>query len=229
MRRKEDSRVFHWWFVAVLFLLGGLHTACTDYQDEVDALDRRVKDLEELVEQVNEDLESMQVLLAAIEAGDYITGVRETDDGYVINFKKAGPVYIHDGQDGRDGQDAKMPDIDVAQDEAGNFYWTVDGEPVTGPDGKPVRVNGRDGKDGKDGKDAVQPELRINPETGYWEVSVDDGQTWMPTGTSAQGKDGKDGNEFFVSVNYEVTADGEFMTITTKSGQTFRIPIYKNA
>ena len=73
------------------------------------------------------------------------------------------------------------------------------------------------------------PLLRINPETLVWEISTDNGTTWQPTGTSAQGKDGKDGNEFFYSVNYEVTAEGEFMTVVTKSGQTFRIPIYKNA
>ena len=85
------------------------------------------------------------------------------------------------------------------------------------------------GKDGQDGQDAVSPQLRINPTTLMWEISIDNGTTWQPTGTSAQGKDGKDGNEFFYSVNYEVTAEGEFMTVVTKSGQTFRIPIYKNA
>ncbi len=241
-----------WTVVFVLFMIGGMMTACTDYQDEVDSLDRRVKTLEDLIKQANDDLATMEAFLAAIEDGDYITGVKDTDDGYVINFKKAGPMYIHDGKDGKDGKDAQMPDVDVVKGEDGNFYWVIDGVVLKGPDGNPVRVNGKDGKDGRDGvdgkdgidgkdgvdgkdgkdgadgKDAVQPELRINPETGYWEVSVDDGQTWMPTGTSAQGKDGKDGNEFFYSVNYEVTAEGEFMTITTKSGQTFRIPIYKN-
>jgi len=246
MKRKEERKRNRicWLVMSVLLLLGGMMTGCTDYQDEVDSLDRRVTTLEELIKRANSDLETMEAFLAAIEEGDYITGVRETDDGYVINFKKAGPMYIHDGIDGIDGKDAQMPDVDVVMGEDGYFYWVIDGVVLKGPDGNPVRVNGKDGRDGRDGvdgkdgkdgrdgrdgKDAMQPELRINPETGFWEVSLDDGLTWTSTGSPAQGKDGKDGNEFFVSVNYEVTAEGEFMTITTKSGQTFRIPIYKNA
>ncbi len=232
-----------WIAVLVLFLLGGVMTACTDYQDEVDSLDRRVTTLEDLIKQANDDLATMEAFLAAIEDGDYITGVKDTDDGYVINFKKAGPMYIHDGKDGKDGKDAQMPDVDVVKGEDGNFYWVIDGVVLKGPDGNPIRVNGKDGKDGRDGvdgkdgvdgrdgvdgKDAMQPQLRINPSTLVWEISTDNGATWQPTGTSAQGKDGKDGNEFFYSVNYEVTSEGEFMTIVTKSGQTFRIPIYKN-
>jgi hypothetical protein len=62
-----------------------------------------------------------------------------------------------------------------------------------------------------------------------WEISLDNGETWQPAGTSARGKDGKNGNQFFESVSYEVTSEGEFMTVVTKSGQTFRIPIFKNA
>ena len=244
-----------WIAVFVLFLLGGAWTACTDYQDEVDSLDRRVTTLEDLIKRANDDLATMEAFLAAIEEGDYITGVKDTDDGYAINFKKAGPMYIHDGKDGIDGKDAQMPDVDVTKGEDGNFYWVIDGVVLKGPDGNPIRVNGKDGRDGRDGvdgkdgkdgedgkdgadgkdgkdgadgKDAVQPELRINPDTGFWELSLDDGETWTTTESPAQGMDGKDGNAFFYSVNYEVTAEGEFMTITTKSGQTFRIPIYKN-
>lgn len=264
MKRKEEKRMdrLMWTVVMVLFMIGGMMTACTDYQDEVDSLDRRVTKLEELIKRANADLEAMEVVLAAIQDGDYITGVRDTDDGYVVNFKKAGPIYLYDGKDGRDGKDAQMPDVDVARDADGNFYWVIDGKPLTDADGKTIRVNGRDGKDGRDGvdgrdgidgkdgkdgidgkdgengkdgkdgqdgQDAVSPQLRINPTTLMWEISIDNGTTWQPTGTSAQGKDGKDGNEFFYSVNYEVTAEGEFMTVVTKSGQTFRIPIHKNA
>jgi hypothetical protein len=39
----------------------------------------------------------------------------------------------------------------------------------------------------------VAPQVRINQSTGVWEISVDNGQTWISTGTKATGKDGKDG------------------------------------
>ena len=210
-----------------LFACLPIATSCTDYQDEIDALDLRVKRLEELVSTMNTNIEALQIIVDAMEDGDYITGVRETADGYVINFAKAGPVLILDGVDGLDGKDAEMPDIDVVQGTDGNYYWVVNGEFVT-HNGNKIRVNG---KDGKDGKDAVSPKVRINTTTGEWEVSVDDGNTWTPTGTSAKGKDGTngkngaDGDKVVLSVTYEVTSEGEFMTVTTNNGQ-FKIPVY---
>ena len=240
MRRTREvrRRRLLWACLLGLFLLGGTVTACTDYQDEVDALDTRVKALEDLVDRVNDDIDAMEVIVRAMEDGDYITDVRPTSDGYVVNFKKAGPIVIKDGKDGRDGKDAEMPDIDVKQGEDGNWYWVIDGVWLKGPAGELIRVNGRDGKDGtdgkdgQDGKDAVSPQVRINPDTEMWEVSTDGGQTWTPTGTPSHGRDGADGidgNQFFLSVTYEVNGDGEYMVVVTRSGQTFRIPIYKNS
>ena len=57
--------------VIVLFLLGGLMTACTDYQDEIDSLDRRVTTLEELMKRANSQIEAMAVLVKAFEDGLY--------------------------------------------------------------------------------------------------------------------------------------------------------------
>jgi len=268
---------------AIIALVAPAFTACTDYQDEIDALDYRVTVLENLVRQLNSDLESMQVIVTAMETGDYITNVTENSQGYIITFNKSGAIVIKDGKDGqngRDGKDAQTPNISVKQGEGGYWYWTINGEWITDSNGNPVRANGLDGKDGKDGqdgkdgkdgengkngkdgKDAVSPQVRINEDTGIWEISIDGGLTWISTGTSAtgkdgkngedgkdgkdgengkdgkdgvdgqdgkDGKDGKDGNQFFSSIYYEVNADGEFMVIVTKAGQTFRIPIYKNS
>jgi hypothetical protein len=221
--------------VLVLFFLGGLTTACTDYQDEVDSLDRRVTALEELMKKANSRLEEMQVVFAAIEEGDFITSVRDTENGYVVNFKKAGAVYLYDG---KDGQDAQMPEIDVMKDDDGYFYWVINGVPLKDSKGNPVRVNGKDGKDGVDGKDgkdgvdgkdAVAPQVRINTETLEWEISIDGGKTWTPSGTSSQGKDG---NQFFKSVSTIIQTDEqgvmtEYMVIVTVGGSTYYIPIYR--
>ncbi len=207
-------------------------TSCTDYQDEIDALDVRVTYLESLVSKINTQLDAMQAVIDAISDGDYITDVNENPTGYTINFAKNGPVYIMDGVDGVDGKDASVPEIGVEKGADGDYYWIIDGEYVTDdgtPTGNKIRVNG------KDGKDAVSPQVRINPDTYVWEVSPDGGDTWTSTGTSCKGKDGadgkngKDGNTFFLSVKYEVNGSEEFMTIETTSGQTFKIPIYKGS
>ena len=46
---------------------------------------------------------------------------------------------------------------------------------------------------GIDGKDGITPQLRINAETNYWEVSYDEGETWDSMGVKATGESGKDG------------------------------------
>jgi len=99
---------------------------------------------------------------------------------------------------------------------------------VNGKDGKDG-VDGKDGKDGVDGKDAVAPQVRINAETLEWEISIDGGKTWTPSGTSSQGKDG---NQFFKSVSTIIQPDDngvmtEYMVIVTVGGSTYYIPIYR--
>lgn len=252
---------------AIMALVAPAFTACTDYQDEIDALDKRITYLENLVKDWNSQLESMQSVVYAMEHGDYITNVTENSDGYIITFHKAPAIFIMDGIDGidgKDGKDAQAPDISVVQGEDGFWYWTLNGEIISNEDGDPIRANGLDGKDGEDGKDgqdgkdgldgkdAISPKVRINDETGIWEISVDGGLNWISTGTPAtgkdgadgadgadgkngkngkdgvDGKDGKDGQQFFKSVYYEKNDSGEFMVLTLATGQAFRIPIYKS-
>ena len=145
----------------VVPLMAGAFSACTDYQDEIDALDYRVRVLENLVKSVNSELESLQRIVRAVEDGDYISNVTQNSEGYIFTFNKSGAIIIHDGidgKDGKDGQDAQVPDITVKQDEDGYYYWTVNGEWLAGADGMKIRANGRDGKDGKDGVDGKDGE-----------------------------------------------------------------------
>ena len=210
--------------LSALMLTGILATSCTDYQDEINALDYRVTKLEELVTSINTNLKALETIVQALDSADYITAVTPTNDGYVMNFKKYGPVYIVDGVDGLDGKDAQAPDIRVAKDPiTGEWYWIRNGDWLT-VDGERIRVNG---KDGKDGKDAISPKVRINSNTGNWDISYDDGQTWISTGTYARGndgKDGKDGNIFLVSISKKSTPDGTFIVIETKWGDIYYVP-----
>jgi outer membrane murein-binding lipoprotein Lpp len=209
--------------LSALMLTGIMATSCTDYQDEINALDSRVTKLENLVNEINTNLKALQDLAKAMEDGDFITNITKTTDGYVINFKKNEPVYIIDG---KDGKDAQAHDISIAQDPTtGEWYWILNGDWLL-VDGQKIRANG---KDGKDGKDAIAPQVRINPDTGLWELSTDGGFTWIPTGTPAiaKGKDGKDGNQFIKSVQYYASGEEEYLIITLMSGQEIRIPVEK--
>jgi len=215
------------------FLLAGMTaillttpTSCTDYQDEIDALDVRVTYLESLVDIVNSDLASLKTIADALKNADYITNITQNAAGdWVINFYKHGPIVIHNGKD------AIMPNIAVEQDPTdGNYYWKLNGDWLTGPDGQRVKANGKDGKDGangengKDGKDGISPQVRIVD--GQWEVSTDGGATWIKTGTLVQGKDGENGKNAntIVDVRTYWTEDGGYVEFITDSG-SFRVPL----
>jgi len=214
--------------VSIMVLSGGFITSCTDYQDEIDALDKRVTRLENLVDSVQTNLDALSIIADGLKNGDYITGVKETPTGYIINFKKHGDVEIIDGID---GQDAQTPNISIEQDPIdGEWYWTLNGEPIY-VDGHKVRANGKDGKDGEDGEDgedgadAISPEVRINPSTLEWEYRIWTNNGWGPwtsTGTSAQGKDGEDA----VRMIFNVTYDDKNKTITIElENQILTIPV----
>ena len=93
--------------IAAMVLAAGLTTSCTDYQDEIDALEYRVTVLENLVKRVNSDITSIQTILDAMEGGDYITNVTNTDDGYIITFANEGAIVITDGKDGERGEQCR--------------------------------------------------------------------------------------------------------------------------
>ncbi len=216
-------------FAGLLMIGTGLTSSCTDYQDEVDALDDRVTALENLVShldslanQTNNQLKALQELANAIDSCDFITGVDtlynpdKTIKGYVLHFHNSDDIVINNGVDG------EVPNITIKKGTDGKWYWYIDGEVITDKNGNPIVANG---------KDAVQPELRINDD-GYWEyyISVDENGNpiWVTTTTKATGKDGEDGvfNGVITEIVYHTgDKDGGYITITTKDGQTLKIPV----
>ena len=189
-------------------------TACTDYQDEIDGLDTRVAGLEKLVGDMNTNLSSLSSIVNAMEAGDYITNVTTTTDGYIITFAKAGAVVI---KNGKDGVDAVPATIVPVKDTDGDYYWQLNGEWMLDGEGNRVRANG------KDGANAVSPQVRINQSSNEWEVSTDGGATWTSTGVKATGSNGSNAQSLIKSI----TQDEDYVTITLSDDSVIKIP--KNA
>ena len=187
---------------------------CSDYQEELDALDYRVTVLEGLVGQVNSELVAIHTVTDVIADGDYITNVTENEEGYILTFNKHGAIQL---KHGADGQDAKSPDISVEKADDGNWYWKVNDKWLTDADGNRIRSNGVDGK-------AVAPQVRISP-SGEWEISPDGGTTWNGTGTVAKAQDGADGRTLVASVEVITTISGTFVRFTLTNGVVFDIPM----
>jgi hypothetical protein len=192
--------------VLALLMLGG----CSEYDDssiknEVNDLKNRVATLEQWATTVNSNITALQNLVSALQNMDYVTGVTTfaspAPGGYVISFVKNGNVTIFngndgakgsDGQDGIDGRDGESPQISVKQDTDGVYYWTLNGEWILA-DGNKMRVTGERGTDGSNGLNGINPQLRINSGTNIWEVSYDEGSTWISLGVTATGARGQDG------------------------------------
>ena len=219
-----------------------LASGCSDEYDDsaltgrVDNLESRVEKLEELCKQMNTNISSLQTLVTALQDNDYITAVTPITNGgktigYTITFKKASPITIYHGTDGKDGQDGTdgtngkdgvTPKIGVAKFE-GAYYWTLNGEWLTDASGNKIKAEGTDGKDGQDGKpgqegkDGITPKLKI--EDGYWWISYDNEQNWIQVG-QATGNDGKDGDPIFLKVEDK----GTEVVFTLINGTIITIP-----
>ena len=212
------KQLFRFWIVAALLLAAGCAEVYDDSAlvDRVDDLESRVQKLEQLCQQMNTNISSLQTIVTALQNNDYVTACTPLMDdgvqiGYTITFAKSGSMVIYhgkdgqngsDGKDGADGKDGYTPVIGIKQDTDGIYYWTLDGEWLLDDAGNKIEAQGVDGKDGEDGKDGtdgingadgkdgITPQLKI--ENDYWYVSYDNGASWTQLG-KATGEDGKDG------------------------------------
>jgi len=133
-----------------------------------------------------------------------------TDGG--ITYTSTG--VLADGQNGKDGS-AEDFDMSIKKGEDGVWYWTVNNQWITDENGNRMPAGGIDGKDGKDGKDDINlslpvPIVRINPITRLWEISTDNGVTFISTDIPADGKDGKDGNSASFNIGIIKIAEGVY-------------------
>ena len=205
-------------------------------KNQLEELDERVTALEEIAKKTNADIAALQNIVNAIQNNVFVTDVIKTSDGYTIQFSDGTSAVISNGKDG-----TNAPVISIKQDTDGNYYWTLDGEWLI-VDGERVRANGKDGLDGQNGtngqngqnglngQDAIAPQVRINPDTKEWEISVDGGNTWEPTGVIAEGKDGENGTieivgdgSLFESVD---TSNKDYVILTLADGTELKLARY---
>ena len=211
---------------ACILLLAALALTACEYDDsalweQVNQNTERIAALEAWQVETNTNIQSLQTLL---NTADYITAVtpvtkNEVEVGYTISFLKSDPITIYHGGNGTAGS---TPEIGVKKGEDGNWYWTLNGEPLTDTEKKPIQANG---------DSAPVPQLKtgdsltnvthdtagdaIKPEAIY--LSVDEGKTWTRVS-------GTDGDSFFSEVD---TDDPTCVTFTLADGTTtFSVPRY---
>ena len=192
----------------LLVLLPSCHKAIWE---KLNDHEERISRLETFCNQLNTNINSLQAIVNALNARDYVKDVVPVTEngtviGYTITFNGSNPVTIYNG---KNGEDAHTPLIGIRQDTDGIWYWTLDGEWILDADGLKVRADGR-------GADGITPLLKI--EEGYWFVSYDKGVSWTQMGV-AVGEPGANGDSMFRDVwqdsghVYLVLADGETITL----------------
>ncbi len=173
-------------------------------KNSIDDLKDRVEALENFQKQVQGDIASLQEIIAKLQSSVTVNNVVETENGYTINFSDGTSVTISNGKDGM-----TPPSITVVE-EGGTYYWAYENA-----DGTTEFI--RDGDGNKIPVTGEAPQVRINEETGNWEISTDGGKTWEDTEVKAEGSDG---DSFFK----DVTVDDDYVNITLKDGSVIKVP-----
>ena len=222
IKQKEMKKRF------VLVLITMLALSCNKFDEsaiwnKLNDHEGRIAYLEEACKTVNTNIVTLQTIVTALEANDYIINASPlvTGDGYTFTFKSGKSVVVYDGEDGVDGTDGKdgvngkdgvTPVISVMKDVDGIYYWTVNNQWLL-INGEKVRASAIDGKDGEngtdgtngvngtDGKDGITPKFKIQDD--YWYISYDNGNSWDKLGkaSGSNGLNGDDGDSFFKGVS----------------------------
>lgn len=220
-------------FIATTLLIMGCGNKYDDtaLSGRINDLEKRVSTLEQMCQQLNTNIASLQTIVEALQLNDYIVDVTPIIEdnktiGYKISFDKGKDIVIYNGKDGTDGQDSYIPIVGVKRDSDGNYYWTLDGEWLTDENGLKIKAEGRDGingSDGTNGEDGITPKLKI--EDAYWYISYDNGKSWAKLG-KATGEDGKDGT---TSIFKSVTEDDNNVYFTLDDDSIITIPKRDNS
>ena len=201
----------------VTLLIFGLMSlvSCTEY-DEVamwnknEDMGSRLAALERLCDRMNTNIVSLQRIVEALQANDYVTGVAPVVEngetiGYTISFSRSGPVTIYHGKDGQSGA---TPVIGVKQDTDGLYYWTLDGEWLEDSRGDRVVAQGPAGRSAyelavENGYRGTLEEwlasLNGNNGRSAYELAVENGyrgteEEWLASLKGTAGDKGDDGN-----------------------------------
>ncbi|MBD5200030.1 MAG: hypothetical protein HDS83_06545 [Bacteroidales bacterium] len=170
--------------------------------------DKKDEQYKEVVQQANDNVASVGSLVNALNNNDIITSVtpiKEGDKevGYTIAFANSQPISVYFENKN------SAPALGVKPDNAGDFYWTLNGEWLLDDAGKKIKYDGT--------SSSILPKLKV--ENSIWMLSVDNGKTWKKirlVSSSSQGN-----NKIFKDIN---VSDAESVTFTFVDGTKLVIP-----
>lgn len=176
-------------FLTLLTVCALCAVSCINYQEQIDELEKKISDLNKNIsnlETVTSSLGALRNALVIGQAGDPIVTAKRTDLGYDLGFRNNGTVSLVN----------QTANISVGY-ENDNFFWTLDGQPLTDSSGNKASI-------------ATSPEFRINE--GQMEVSTDGKKSWKPIAMSEK------------PVVEKVEEDATYITITFMGNTVVEFP-----
>ena len=180
--------------------------------DKLNEHEERIAELERQCERLNGNVQALQTVLEAVQQNDYVTDVVKVVEagveiGYCLTFAKGGTVTVYHGTNGEDGD---APKIGIRKAADGEYYWTADGEWMTGEDGEKIPAAVQDDTDGK----YITPRFRVAE--GIWYISYDNGNSWRVLDETAW----LGGGVIFKDVTYDETT----VCLTLADGSVICVP-----
>ena len=194
-----------------------LAVSCDRYEDILAQLrdhEQRIEQLEKECRELNSNVQAIQTSLTAILQNDYITEVMKimengVEIGYSLTFAKGGTVTIYHGTDGSNGS---TPQIGIKKASDGAYYWTANGEWLTGEGGNMIPATVSDPNSGY-----VVPQFRIADDV--WYISYDNGNSWRQIEVLNK-------TEEPIFVDVDIT-NPDCVIITLADGTEIKIPTWK--
>ena len=172
----------------------------------------RIEKLETECNRLNININSLQDILEALQANDYVTDIVKimesgVEVGYSITFAKSGTVTIYHGANGT------APKVGIQKAADGQYYLTSDGEWLTNEEGDkiPAAVPSEDGK-------YITPQFRIAE--GVWYISFDNGSTWRQIEHEEEPK------PLFLDID---ATNEDYVILTLADGSQIKLPKYNKA
>lgn len=222
-----------------------LFASCSDEYDDsklwqnVNDLKDRIASLEKTVRTMNSDIGSIQSIVDAINARDYIVKIEELADksGYTITFAKGNTVTIKHGTNGINGTNGKSAyELAVSKGYRGTLdEWLESLNGTNGSNGKSAYElaveNGYTGTEqewleslkGIDGKDSPIIGIDIYEGIYYWTITTNGNKTWLLDNDGnklkVSGVDGKTAYDLAVEKGYKGTLEEWLESLKGSDGQ----------
>ena len=209
-------------FVAALAMVA----ACNIYDDSelrgrVDELEDKVEAHEQWLKQLDASVKSLNDASSAFTEllnGGVITDVKPVTGsdgrtGYEFTVTTGSSKSTYTIWNGTDGEQGEAPQIGVAQDTDGRYYWTLNGKPMTDGSGNKIYASGEKGDKGDKGDKGEQGEQGEQGKPGNNGTTGAAGQQgWTPrlkvdTDPAKAGTD--DEETLYWWVGYDKNNDGQ--------------------